>query len=76
MKNGQKYSYICRYDVTYAEFKTLQLYNFVDLTKTLHNFVQNSFSIKLENICHKDWGKGLVSGPLKPIVQILHYSIF
>ena len=43
-----------RVDVTYAEFKTLQLYNFVDLTKTLQNFVQDSFSIKLTKICHKD----------------------
>ena len=65
-----------RVDVTYAEFKTLQLYNFVDLTKALQNFVQDSFSIKLKNIWYKDWGKVLVSGPLKPIVQILHYSIF
>ena len=75
MKNGQKYSYICRYDVTYAEFKTLQLYNFVDLTKTLQNFVQDSFFIKLTKICHKDWGKVLVSGPLESIVEISHLPI-
>ena len=55
-----------------------KLCNFIallNLTKALQNFVQDSFSIKLTKICHKDWGKVLVSGPLESIVEISHLPI-
>ena len=44
----------------------------LNLTNTLQNFVQDSFSIKLTKICHKD----RCEGPLQTIVQISHHSIF
>ena len=56
-----------------------KLCNFIallNLTKALQNFVQDSFSIKLTKICHKDSGEVLASGPLQTIVQISHNSIF
>ena len=48
----------------------------LNLTNTLQNFVQDSFSIKLTKICHKDRGEDFVIGPLQTIVQISHHSIF
>ena len=55
-----------------------KLCNFIillNLTKTLQNFVQDSFSMKLTKICHKDRREDFVSGPLQTKVQISHHSI-
>lgn len=53
--------YICGYDLTYAQFKTLNYITSSNLIKTLQNMAQGFFSIKLTKVCHRTRSEVLVS---------------
>ena len=59
-----KYSYNCGYDVTYAEFKTLQLYNIMKSDQNDTKFCTRLFMHKVNKICHKTKVEVLASRPL------------
>lgn len=57
--------YLYRDDLTYTEYKTLQLYNFVKIIKTPKNFAEGSFSMRLAEIWKKqNRSESVDSGPL------------